>query len=404
MTKKIRLISLATTYPDSSNSTKPSFVHLLNKELVNLGIDVLTICPQSNNASKYEIIEGVKIKRFKFLPKRFVQSTTSIPDEIRSKSGFLKIAIMITSFFFVTLFSCLKNKPDIVHGQWAFPGGYIAYLMSKIFSTKAIVTVHYAEIPLLQKFKFLRNRVVNGLNKSCKVIAVSNYTKRKLIELGVKEENIIVIRPTPNFVPHISDKEFLNDFRKKFVSQDHKIILFCGRLVEHKGVQYLIQSIPKIETENIHLIIVGDGIMKEKLQKLSGNLGLDDKITFYGKATNEELGWIHDISDVFVCPSIIDSRGNTEGLGLVIPEAMESGLPVIASSVGGIVDIIKNQENGLLVPEKDPDSIAKAVDNILTDSDLNEKVIYNSKDTVKEFSPQNIAKQHMEIFKNNTFC
>jgi len=143
--------------------------------------------------------------------------------------------------------------------------------------------------------------------------------------------------------------------------------------------------------------------MKEELQKLASSLDLNGKVTFYGKATHEELGWIHDISDVFVCPSIIDSRGNTEGLGLVIPEDMESGLPVIASSVGGIVDIITDQKNGLLVPEKDSDSIAKAVDEIFTNTELNEKIINDSKDTVKEFSPQRIAKQYMEIFENNSY-
>lgn len=399
MTKKIRLISLATTYPDSAESTKPRFVHLLNKELVNLGVDVLTICPHSKNATKSEIIEGVKIKRFGYLPQRFELDSTSIPDEIRTKSGFLKVVIMITKFFLSTFFLCLKDKPDIVHGQWAFPGGYIAYLMSKIFGAKSVVTVHYAEIPLLQKFNFLRKIVVNGLNRSFKVIAVSHYTKRKLIELGVKEENIIVIRSTPNFVSHVSNKEFLEEFRKKFVAPDHKLILFWGRLVEHKGVKYLIQSIPKIQTKNIHLIIVGDGIMKEELQKLTKSLDLNDKVTFYGKASHEELGWIHDISDVFVCPSIIDDRGNTEGLGLVIPEAMESGLPVIASSVGGIVDIIKNWENGILIPEKSPDSIARAIDDIFTDTELKEKIISNSKNTLKEFSPEIISKQYMEIFE-----
>ena len=399
MTRKIKLISLTTTYPDSPSSTIPRFVHLLNKELVNLGIDVLAICPHSKVSAKYEIMEGVKIKRFKHLPKKFMDISTSISDKITSKLGFFNVVMMIMLFFFTTLFLCFKNKPDIVHGQWAFPGGYIAYIMSKIFSTKAIVTVHYTEIPLLQKFKFLRKAVVNGLNKSFKVIVVSNYTKRKLIELGVKEKNIITIRPVPNFVPHISDKEHLDEFRKNFVPSDHKIILFCGRLVEYKGVQYLIQSIPKIKTKNVHLIVVGGGIMKKELQKLSESLDLDDKITFYGRATHEELGKIHDVSDVFVCPSIIDSRGNEEALGLVIPEAMESGLPVVASSVGGIADIIKNEENGLLVPEKDPNLIAKAIDVIFTNSELTRKIIANSKKTVIEFSPKTIARQHVEIFE-----
>ena len=119
-----------------------------------------------------------------------------------------------------------------------------------------------------------------------------------------------------------------------------------------------------METKNIHLIIVGGGELLEKLKILTKQLKLEKKITFYGRASNQELGWLHDISDVFVCPSIVDSRGITEYLGLVIAEAMESELPVIATSVGGIVDTVKNEINGLLVEQKDSKAIAKAIERI----------------------------------------
>jgi len=109
---------------------------------------------------------------------------------------------------------------------------------------------------------------------------------------------------------------------------------------------------------------------------------------------------LHDISDVFVCPSIIDSKGNTEYLGLVIPEAMESGLPVIASSVGGIIDIVKNDVNGILVPQKDSKSIARALERVIEDKVLAKKLVENSKATVKEFSPQTIAQEYAKIFQN----
>ena len=140
--------------------------------------------------------------------------------------------------------------------------------------------------------------------------------------------------------------------------------------------------------------------MLEKLQSLTNSLGLDDKISFAGRASDEELGLFHDISNVFVCPSIIDSKGNTEYLGLVIPEAMESKLPVIASSVGGIVDIIKNEENGLLVQQKDPSSLAKAIERIISDEKFRMKLVENSKKTVNEFSSTLIGKKYYEIFQN----
>jgi len=294
----------------------------------------------------------------------------------------------------------MKSKPDIIHGQWAFPGGYIAYLMSRIFSAKSVITVHYAEIPLLQKFNFLRKITLTALNNCSCVVAVSNHTKKMLVSLGVDEKNIIVIHSVPNFVAHTSDTKLLNKFREKIIPADYKLILFCGRLVEHKGVNYLIESIPKIKTKKIHLVIIGGGIAKSELEKLVDELKIRDKVTFYGQASHEELGLFHDISDVFVCPSIIDNRGNTEGLGLVIPEAMESNLPVIASSVGGILDIVKDQVNGLLVPQKDSEAIAENIDIILTNNELKEKIVQNAKSTVKEFSPEKISKQYLKIFQD----
>jgi len=397
--KRIRIYSLATTYPETLQSVKPRFVHVLNKELVKLGLDIFAIAPHSKGSSTKETMQQVHLRRFRYLPERYELGTKSIPDEITSKLGFIKILVMIISFFIFTFFTCLKKKPDIIHGQWAFPGGYIAYLMSKIFKTKSVITVHHAEIPLLKKFKFLQKMVVKGLNNSSKVVSVSNFTKNELIAMGVKQDKIVLIKPTPNFVDHISDTEFLEKFRSKFTSPNSKIILYCGRLVEHKGVEFLIKSIPEIKTNNVHLIIAGEGIMEKDLKGLTESLGLEKRVTFFDRPSHEQLGWIHDVSDIFVCPSIIDSRGNTEGQGLVIPEAMESRLPIVASSVGGIVEIIKNEVNGLLVVQKDSNAIARAIDRIVSDKELEKKIVENSETTVKEFSPQTIAEKYFDLYK-----
>jgi len=87
-------------------------------------------------------------------------------------------------------------------------------------------------------------------------------------------------------------------------------------------------------------------------------------------------------------------------MGLVIPEAMRSGLPVVASSVGGILDIIEDGVNGLLFEQKEPKSIANAIERILTNKDLEKSLIENSKKTVEKFYPEIIAKQHLKIFQD----
>jgi len=396
--KQIKIYSFATTYPESVNSTKSKFVHALNKELVNLGAEVTVICPHSPTSKTKIIMDSVHVQFFKYLPQRFEFETGKIPDTVKTFSGKLKVFVMIINFFLYTMKACPKKEDYVIHGHWAFPGGYIAYLISRFKKKKFIVTVHGSEIPTLEKFSFLKKMTVNAMNNSSKVITSNNYLKNKLIEMGVNSEKIVLIRPIPNFVEHKSDLQTLTNFREKFTSKKNKIILFVGRLTEVKGVEYLIRSIPLIQTKNIHLVIVGDGVLLEELQNLTKSLEIEDKITFFGAANRDELSLLYDTSDVFVLPSIITSEGATEGTGLVLLEAMESGLPVIASSVGGIPETIENEQNGLLVNEKNPASIAMSIDRILSDNAFKEKLVTNSKITVEEFNPNTIAQKYLDIF------
>jgi len=399
--KKIKLYSLATTYPESSSSTKPKFVHILNKELAKLGVYVKVIAPHSKGSLRSEMMDLVFVKRFRYLMSNNELNERSIPDEIRrSRFGKIKVSFMIFSFFVFTMVECLKEKPDIIHGQWAFPGGYIAYIVSKIFGSKCVVSIHGAETPLLKKYNFIRRLVINSLNKSSLVIVNSKYTKNEYVKMGVREDKINWINPPPNFVKHISNVEELRKFRQKFTADENKIILFVGRLVERKGVEYLIKSLAEIKTQKFHLMIAGNGWLLDDLVNLTNSLNLQDKVTFFDSPSHEELGKLYDMSDVFVCPSIIDSKGETEGVGLVIPEAMESGLPVIATSVGGIVDLIKNEENGILINQKSSTAIAQAIDRILNNKELTQKIVNNSKQTVLEFQPPKIAKKHFISYHN----
>jgi Glycosyltransferase len=93
---------------------------------------------------------------------------------------------------------------------------------------------------------------------------------------------------------------------------------------------------------------------------------------------------IYNSSDLFVLPSIVDSQGNTEGLGVVLLEAMACGLPVIGSDVGGIPDIIENGKTGILVKEKDVTGLAIVLSRLITSPDLHEKLATTSKKLIRQ--------------------
>jgi len=394
--KKNLIYVLTTKYYDDSK--KQGFVHTLNKWLVKGGFDVKTITHHKPGTKTNEIVDAVTIKRFRYLPEKFEIKYT-LPQEIRrTRFGALKILIMIFGFFFTTFFACLKKKPDLLVGRWAFPSGYISYLLGKVFGIKNVIEIYGSELALTKNSKLIKKILIPAMNNSSLVIANSDYTKNEFIKLGVKKEKIIKIGTPPNYVKHTTDKSFLKEFRKKFAKEDQKIILFVGELIELKGAEYAIKSLQYIK-DNVHLIIAGDGILMNDLKKLVKSLNMEEKITFFGMANLEELGWLHDISDVYVCPPIIDSKGFTENLCKTIPEAMESGLPVIATNVGGVPEVIQNEMTGLLVEQKDSNAIAESIDRLLTDSNLRKKIIPNTKKVVDEFSLERLEQKYFEAIR-----
>jgi glycosyltransferase involved in cell wall biosynthesis len=135
-----------------------------------------------------------------------------------------------------------------------------------------------------------------------------------------------------------------------------------GRLVERKGVHLLLEALSLLPSDGRPLLrVVGDGPERARLQELAGRLALDADVVFHGFISNEEKAERLAGCDAFVLPAVIDAKGDTEGLGVVLLEAMTYGKPVIASAAGGIVDIVRDGRNGFLVPPGDANALAAAI-------------------------------------------
>jgi len=323
------VLSLATTYPEGENPTKGSFVHLLNKELARQGLKVVTVTPHLSNSLSYEELDSVVIKRFRFFPEKYENFEGGIAESAhRSTAEIFKVLVMTFLFFIAGFRECIKNSPDVIHAHWAFPGALLGYMLSSFFRKKFFVTIYGAEFALLdKKFKFLRVLVRNILNKSEKVIAITKYARRKAIELGVKPDKIMIIRPIPNYVKFDYNEEEEKEFRKKFVKDDAKIVLFVGRLIEHKGVSFLIKSFEHFSKNEIHVIVAGGGPQYDQLKELTKKLEIEQSVSFVKNPSDYDVGLLYCIADIFVLPSVDDSKGDTEGFGVVMLEAMKCKSP-----------------------------------------------------------------------------
>ena len=155
-------------------------------------------------------------------------------------------------------------------------------------------------------------------------------------------------------------------------------VLFVGRHIERKGIIYLIRAIEKLQAgSEIECRIVGTGHITECLKQAAAKTR-NTQIVFTGQLSNESLLTEYANANVFVLPAIVDSRGDTEGLGVVLLEAINFSLPIIATNVGGVPDVVLHDETGLLVPEKDVNELACAILRVRDNPSLVETVTSNA--------------------------
>ena len=309
------------------------------------------------------------------------------------------LAIFQLPFFFVAQFVALtylvlRNKIKIIHAHWLVPQGLLAVILKIFLKVDVIVSIHGSDI-FLSKYPIMRlvNRFV--IQHADVVTANSSATKAEALKI-VKNKDVYVIPmgvDTNYFVPVTSSYEFESRLIR---------LLYVGRLIDWKGVVYLIRSIPMIKKGgvNVKLTIVGDGTQKNELMALVRELRLEDSVKFVGEVAHEETLKYYQSSDLLVVPSIIKSSGETEGLGVVILEAMSCGLPVVGSRVGGIVDIIQDGVNGFMVDQKKPEKIADVVlEFVKYVPDERLKLKRMARQTVLDrFSWEIIAQQFEEVY------
>jgi glycosyltransferase involved in cell wall biosynthesis len=162
------------------------------------------------------------------------------------------------------------------------------------------------------------------------------------------------------------------------------MVLCIGTLHEVKGQAYLIEACRTLEDRRIDFVchFVGDGPDKQSLTGLAEQSGLSKKIRFHGRLTRDEIARLLLDADVLAAPSVPTRDGRREGIPVVLMEAMGSGVPVIASNISGIPELVKDKSTGLLVPPRDATSLADALECYFRDPDLRQRLGRAARETV----------------------
>ena len=249
-----------------------------------------------------------------------------------------------------------------VHGH-PYLSSLIAARLAKKYSKPLVVTQHNTFIQYNNFWNFFEglNDLTVGkqiLKLADKIIVVSNATRKYVLSLGADYEKIVVLHngvDTHRFRPLDKSKEKI---RKKLdISRNSKVALTVRRLVYKNGIDTLLKSAKSVvkKNSNIVFLIIGKGPDLSGTKKRIQQLELEKNIKLLGFISDKELPAYYNAADFFILPS-----KSGEGLPLVSLEAMACGLPIIATDVGGIKEIIEDKY-GIIVPPDDPDSMEKAI-------------------------------------------
>ena len=332
------------------------------------------VCPPGYLSAEGKLISGVKV--FNFNP----------------KSKFDLFAILkLRSVFHQIKSSHDPFGPMIVHSHGS-RGGLMARA-ANLFGVKTVYTEHRFDQNFHLKNpinELIQKKILKKQNlRTDLLIAVSYSVKKYLVESRMAVEKKIAV------IPNAID---LDEFRYKDLKENKAvgtrapIIGTIGNLNYQKGQIYLIEAMKEIRKECplATLEIIGEGEERKILEAEIKRLGLKHAVTLLGRKSEVEKYMKH--WSVFVLPSI------AETFGIVILEAMHAGVPIVASSVGGVKDIITHNKNGILVPAKDKNALADAIIDVLKRPALSAKLNREGRDRVADFSWRNIIKQIEERY------
>jgi len=387
----MKVCIVTSVYPRHAADSEVPWLRKTVGLLKEQGVDISVFAPSFQGLSDHDI-DGVSVKRFRYAPKNLETLThdEGAPNKIQKFHYKLLSITYIIAGIFNLIVHHRREKFDILHIHWPFPHGLFGIAARIFCPAKVVLSFYGAELLLIHKYPFVEPFLRFFIKRADAVVAISSYTASKVTDIQPCDFTLI---------PYgAAAVEVTND-----VKTDPHHLFSVGRAVERKGFPYLIQAMPIIRQKwpDAHLTIAGGGggTILEDLRQLAKELGTESYINITGKVSGEKLQEIFIAGSVFVLPAIVDSRGDTEGLGVVLIEAIDNNCVIVGSNVGGIPDICIHEQTGLLVPQKDPQAIADAADRLFSDPELQEKLrIGSRKHVAEQFSWESVVAKMNSVY------
>ncbi|MGI0482334.1 glycosyltransferase family 4 protein [Geminocystis sp. CENA526] len=359
----------------------------LYPEIVKLSHDVHLITLEFGNAPKFEMVEGIKIYRICVPPDdNFFQWVAHMNDIMRVRAE--NLIANIGTF-------------DLIHAHdWLVADSAIA--LKHRFKIPLVGTIHATEYGRHngihnETHAYIASKEGNLVYESWRIIVCSDYMRHEINRaLGCPWDKIDIvyngIRPEKKVR---SSNVNYREFRRKFAHDEEKIIYYVGRMTYEKGIHVLLNAAPKILSSlgnKAKFVIIGGG-NTNYIKDLAHNLGIWERCYFTGFMSDDDLNLFQTVADCAVFPSLY------EPFGIVVLESFASRVPVVVSDTGGLPEVVRHGQTGIVTQTNNPDSLAWGILEVLRNPDYTKLLVENAYDDLaKRFQWAKLAQQTVDVY------
>jgi len=388
MASQLRVMMLTWEFPPRIIGGISPHVYYLSKNLAKEGVKVYVVTCDFPGAPDHEVMDGVEVFRI---------------DSYKNPSpDFASWVYLMNMNMQKEAAAIVKNLGgvDIFHAHdWLVANAGIG--LKHVFRRPLLATIHSTEIGRRNGLHSDYERMIHETEawltyEAWRVICCSNYMVSHVKwAFNLPEDKLVMIPNGVDAKEYEKSTVDLNQFRRRFALPEEKIVLYVGRLVYEKGIQVLINAIPKIlEKVNAKFVIVENGYMKEPLWEKIKHMGLAHKVLFTGFVDDETLRNLQKCADVSVVPSLF------EPFGIVALEAMAAKSPVVVSDTGGLSEIVEHDLTGVKVYPDNPESLAWGVTRVLLDEAYANKLRENAyRLVVEKYNWKKISRQTKSVYE-----
>lgn len=384
-----RLLMLTSNAPRWAGDATTPFVLHLAADLTERGWSVDLLAPHAAGARREEHLDGLRIVRFRYNVTARAQTLAYGGGALINAQASVLAAAQIPLFVGAELLALRRELRrggyDALQSHWVVPQGAAASAVAPRLGVPHLATVHGSDVlglgsrPLaaVKRWALLRADAVS-VNSGATEQAVRGLAP------GARVHRI----PMGITLPPEPDPEAREDRRAEWRRGDGPLIAYVGRLVGWKGVSDLLAALALLRTRlpDATCVVAGAGQEADRLRREAAERGIADAVRFVGWVDPGDVPTVFDAADVIVCPSRREANGTTEGQGLAVLEGLASGVPVVATRVGGIPDSVRDGQDGLLVPDHDPAALAGAIERLHADKALATTLGASGRERARDFS------------------